>query len=119
MRLVDGDKMVEDLQDFYHGCYSEVQLAPYQVDRWIEQQPTVMRWIPVEERMPENGKYVLVSCVDAGDDGVHRYTWVAAWDFDDFADAGWSWRFPECDDPCVDIVAWMPLPGIYGKEEER
>lgn len=25
----------------------------------------------------------------------------------------------ECDDPCVDIVAWMPLPGIYGKEEER
>lgn len=43
MRLVDANKMVEDLQDFYHGGYSEAQIAPYQVDRWIEQQPTVMR----------------------------------------------------------------------------
>lgn len=41
MRLIDADKAVQELQDFYHGSYSEVQIAPYQVDRWIEQQPTV------------------------------------------------------------------------------
>jgi len=118
MRLVDANKMVEDLQDFYHGGYSEAQIAPYQVDRWIEQQPTVMRWIPVEESMPERGKYVLVSCVD-DHAGVERYVWVAVWDYDDYADSGWSWRFPECDDPCVDIVAWMPLPEIYKEKEEK
>lgn len=75
-------------------------------------------WIPVEERMPEKGKYVLVSVVD-DHAGVERYVWVAAWDYDDFADSGWSWRFPECDDPCVDIVAWMPLPEIYKEKEEQ
>ena len=41
MRLIDADKAVQELQDFYHGSYSEVQIAPYQVDRWIEQQPPV------------------------------------------------------------------------------
>ena len=41
MRLIDADKAVQELQDFYHDSYSEVQIAPYQVDRWIEQQPTV------------------------------------------------------------------------------
>ena len=119
MRLIDADKAVRDLQDYYHGCYSEVQLAPYQVDRWIEQQPTAMCWISVEERMPEKGKYVLVSACDDLGDVVYRYAWIAYWDFDDFADAGWSWRFPDGDGLGVDIVAWMPLPEIYKKEEVR
>lgn len=115
----DVAKMCKEYGSTFSHVIATEWLAPDQVDHGIEKQPTVMRWIPVEERMPENGKYVLVSCVDARDDGVHRYTWVAAWDFDDFADAGWSWRFPECDDPNVDIVAWMSLPEIYQEKEGK
>lgn len=112
MRLIDADKAVRDLQDFYHGCYSEVQLAPYQVDRWIEQQPTVMRWIPVEERMPEPCKHVIVSYFTVTKCfGTTHYVSEAAWN------PIFGWNFNER--PDWHVVAWMPLPEIYEKEEVR
>lgn len=103
MRLVDANKMVEDLKDFYHGCYSEVQLAPYQVDRWIEQQPTVMRWIPTEEKLPDDNISVLVT-LSSIDNGT-------------FVTVAWrdnrAWKFYADDDIPADaeVVAWMELPG--------
>lgn len=122
MRLIDADKAVQELQDYYHGCYSEVQLAPYQVDRWITQQPTVMAWIPVTERMPERRQFVLVSGLNISDDGVYRCISLAFWDYDDTADDGWSWRFPEGDDVDFEVLTWMPrisLSETRKKEEIR
>ena len=41
MRLIDANAFSRKMQDNFHGCYSEIQLAPYQVDRMFDNQPTV------------------------------------------------------------------------------
>ena len=41
MRLIDANAFSRKMQDDFHGCYSEIQLAPYQVDRMLDNQPTV------------------------------------------------------------------------------
>lgn len=41
MRPIDADELSRKIQDEYHGSYSEVQIAPYQIDRMIDAQPTV------------------------------------------------------------------------------
>lgn len=40
-RLIDADEFSRKMQDDFHGCYSEIQLAPYQVDKILDNQPTV------------------------------------------------------------------------------
>lgn len=111
MRMIDADKAVQELQDYYHGSYSEVQLAPYQVDRWLEKRPTVMRWIPAREQMPENHTAVLatVSSVDAGT----------------FVTVAWrdnhEWEFYADDDIPADaeVIAWMEIPEPAPAQEEK
>lgn len=41
MRPIDADELSRKIQDVYHGSYSDVQIAPYQIDRMIDAQPTV------------------------------------------------------------------------------
>ena len=111
MRMIDADKAVQELQDYYHGSYSEVQLAPYQVDRWLEKRPTAMRWIPTGEQMPEDNITVLaaVSSIDAGP----------------FVTIAWrdnhEWKFHADDDipDYAEVVAWMELPEYAPAQEEK
>lgn len=102
MRLINADKAVEELRDYYHGCYSDAQLSPYQVYRWLEKQPTVMRWISTKEQMPEDNIAVLVIMFS-----VYAGTYeTVAWR-DNHA-----WEFYADDDIPSDaeVVAWMELP---------
>ena len=73
--------------------------------RIIEEEPAVMQWIPVTERVPEQKVDVLV-VMDDGGMGV---------DFID-TDGNWFWAtgWSE-DDPKV--THWMPLPEPPEKEE--
>lgn len=66
------------------------------------------KWIPVDERLPEDG--VRVMCCDDREDiyfGRHEYT-------------GWHWEAEACanywakDDS---VIAWMPLPEPYKESE--
>ena len=41
VRLIDADELSNKIQDEYHGSYSEIQIAPYQIDRMIDDMPTV------------------------------------------------------------------------------
>jgi hypothetical protein len=58
---------------------------------------TEQGWIPVSERLPEEGSRILVCCND-GYIGVDDY---------------FSYGFDDCKD---DVIAWMPLPEPYVKE---
>ena len=67
------------------------------------------QWIPVSERLPEESEY----CIITANDGVgHRTTFAKfqkkakSWDL---TGARSYWR----------VIAWMPLPEPYGKEDLR
>lgn len=63
-------------------------------------------WIPVEERLPDNDDWVVVTILDERGDTPFRYT-----------DFGRYFNTPKCwfvsAEQRNDIVAWMPLPKPY------
>ena len=75
------------------------------------------RWIPVEERLPENSNYVLMSF------GNFSLPLVGRYESDE--DGGGAWYLGDCDedDTCVSndlfVNAWMRMPEPYRKEEKN
>ena len=75
------------------------------------------RWIPVSERLPEDGDTYLVTIEYNGEVigvDVASYSQV-----DGYIDKHWEtfndWK--EDDDSCYHVTAWMPLPEGYNAEE--
>lgn len=94
------DELVERL-----AAYEDTGLTPEEIERLKEQH----RWIPVEERLPEARKDVLV-CVKTG--------WIlVAW----YGSGGKRWHISPSDVGTLheNIVAWSHLPAPYQKEEKR
>lgn len=57
------------------------------------------QWIPTTDEMPEEGEYVLVTCVTKkGRRSVVRSYWTGGY---------WAGTMAE-------VVAWMPLPEPFG-----
>ena len=66
------------------------------------------RWIPVEERLPENGVPVLINYI-ANDDGKYHPDGTAVWT--DYGCFWWEGSLEDCDtEVAVPITHWMPLP---------
>ena len=74
------------------------------------------KWIPVSERLPEDGYGVLVTV-----NGKHNnITFVDALEIAEYdGDFGWIVEgYPQWTDP--NVTAWQPLPEPFeGREEER
>ena len=68
----------------------------------------VPHWIPVEERLPENGVPVLINYI-ASDDGKYHPDGTAVWT--DYGCFWWEGSLEDCDtEVAVPITHWMPLP---------
>jgi len=100
MRLIDADALIK---------YCDINWIPLNVDA-VNAQPTIdpVKWIPVTERLPEEGKQVLVC-----DDGGFIYTAEG----ETRSDGEWQWYESVEYRPMDDVVAWMPLPEPWKGEE--
>lgn len=117
-RLIDADALMADCQlaqkqadrhgrEFANAFYSgggEISTEWWCVEDLIENAPTIepdLKWIPVSERLPENGHYYLW-CSDGGS-VQSDYYWNG---FDNGKKYGYN------------IVAWQPLPEPYRGEQK-
>lgn len=89
-RLIDADAM---RQEWLENGENEYIYDTNAVLDSIDAQPTVSRWIPVTERLPEEDVNVLV----AFDDGFIATTCIIDGEWELWADAG-------------EVTHWMPLP---------
>lgn len=126
-RLIDAEKLVKYYRDEYHGGYSEIQLAPYEVVNIIEEQSTVDskdNWIPCSEGLPKERDSIFA-----------KFKGTSTWNnamfektSDDVnvtiefpngermtrtmhtTDGKWNLNFRSIDQK---IVAWQPLPDPF------
>ncbi len=97
------DELVERL-----AAYEDTGLTPEEIERLKEQH----RWIPVEERLPEEDDRVILCTIHGI---VKEGTYTERY--------GYAMRkgfFTEtCFEELCDVTAWMPLPEPYQKEERE
>jgi hypothetical protein len=74
------------------------------MQEWPELKEKV-RWVPVTERLPKEGKDVLV-CDSEGDIYINHLYLCGEWGVDEFGNRAKK------------ILAWMPLPEPYKESEE-
>ena len=112
--MIDEKKLIKELSK--NSAFEKITNAEGKnVFEIIEEQPQVGGWIPVTERLPENGCGVLVTV-----NGKHNnITFIDALEIAEYdSDEGWiiegylDWINP-------DVTAWQPLPEPYKESEEE
>ena len=99
---------------FRNGCLESIEALMaegkvYDID--------YTRWIPISERLPEDGDTYLVTIEYKGEViGVDAASYSPV---EGYIDKHWDtfndWK--EDDDSCYHVTAWMPLPEGYNAEE--
>lgn len=119
MRLIDADELIEhawrDKLDSRELIVEMIERAPtvksiptqIPIDVYERLLKQESKWIPVSERLPEESYYCL--CCD--DDGYITIGW--------FSKKHGYWIFDDDNFSILVIVAWMPLPEPYKKEESE
>lgn len=78
-------------------------------------------WIPVEERLPEFNKYVLISRKEwshlTSNDGDKVFKWMRRKDSISGKEIWWCYERGYIADE--DVLAWMPLPKPYQPKEDK
>ena len=102
MRLIDADSLEKEV---CHGCQYEHNKYANCIDCAIANAPTVDRWIPVKERLPEKSGNYLVTGKWKSE--PHKI-WICEF-MNGIYVSGWM---NHALNPVVE--AWMPLPEPYG-----
>lgn len=89
-------------QDCCEGCYDAVQIAAKRLGQEEQQ-----RWIPIEERLPDDDRYILLSFSNFPLPAIGRCEKETFYEGD-------------CEEPCSKygfrVNAWMELPESYRGE---
>lgn len=118
------DALKEDMEDT-KKCYKYYQekklieicynCMKHVIDRLPQYFPESVveepRWIPVSERLPEHGKYVLISCEGFDAPSVGKY------EEDDIGETFYLSEDMPCEDFGIVVEAWRPLPEPYKESE--
>ena len=134
-QLHEGQVITKPLRERLYGAlwklmeYEDTGLVPEDVERVndfeksqvahllkeLNEEQCKHRWIPVEERLPEEDTIVLLTV-----SGLYScITFSDAIELGNLCSDG-SWfieGYPDWDDP--NVTAWMPLPEPYQKEERE
>lgn len=105
-KVCQSIKFILDNEDYSE----EVEEALNMAIEALEQEPMRGKWIPVTERLPEEGLTVLILAenghIEFGQRDENKWEWLA----ESIAD---YWTEAE------EVIAWQPLPEPYeGSEEE-
>ena len=91
--------------------YEDTGLEPEEVQQLRD---NVVRWIPVTEKLPKTGNYVLMSFENFTLPAIGRY------EVNDEGDGAWYLGDDDEGDTCCSVGlfvnAWMPLPEPYQEE---
>lgn len=101
----DGCAIIQKAADRIANHSTHIAALQQEIEKLRGQVP---RWIPVEERLPENGVPVLINYI-ASDDGKYHPDGTAVWT--DYGCFWWEGSLEDCDtEVAVPITHWMPLP---------
>lgn len=112
----NGIKTIEPLMKGEARQIAESQIIGLEKARKIvEKYKGNTGWIPVEQRLPENDDFILLSFDNFSIPMIGRY--------EELEDGGGSFYLGDCDedDTCMAnnlfVNAWMPLPEPYREEK--
>lgn len=112
MRLIDADELRIKPDFIYYGVCGTPVIRCEDLARIINDMPTIepQKWILCSERLPDSDDFVVVTVLDEHGDTPYRYS-----------DFGWYFDRADCwiidAEQRTDVIAWMPLPEPYQKEE--
>ena len=87
------------------------RLAAYEDTGFTPEEVQQMRWIPVEERLPEKRSEYIVCACDEGEPIDERIWGDTVVVCADYYDGGFTWYEGNTEYDISDIVThWMPLP---------
>lgn len=130
MRLIDADALIEFVEGRYtvtwnHDYDGGIKDACIDILNFIDNAPTIDAmpcWIPCEEKLPEDGKTVLISYRYKRGEGDTSHVYISITSYGriwsnsivgDYKD----WRQPfQFFHSNYEVIAWMPLPEPYDGE---
>lgn len=105
-RLIDADKLIEEGWVLERHGEANKRLTRMS----IADVPTVNQWIPVEERLPEEGEEVLITTKTSEKLYFGMYTKRYGFSMREGFICGENFMWLNT------AIAWMPLPDPYRKE---
>ena len=88
-------------------CYNCMEHTIDRLPQYFPESVEESRWIPVSERLPEYGRYVLISCEGFEAPSVGKY------EEDDIGGTFYLSEDMPCEDFGIVVEAWRPLPEPY------